>query len=553
MESTNQPIHVSKLYHIMNSNAAVTWLDIHGEYNGYVPNCDTVKNESFSSNNNIKLPRDIGIDFIKWLSEISNIDYKIVDAESCFDKTGTACTTSELIIINPCIQNNEIVSTPAILIHCSVLQNVFQKMGYLQNIPFCNYVAIDFSSDSIKEKKNLTPLLNGKDVRHFKTTFESLQRIIDIKNVNEIQNNNLLSYIGGLLIDKNWSSKNSAAFRYYLYNRNTVCSYKNAFELYNYIVKHPTPFISDKLELCPNMSIQNVKWSDSIQKLSFDSNEITLIYKCSSKLREEAWKLGVKTYYDLLKISKHIKIPPISLKIIWANHKDNKYPIISPRKLTQSNHLTLLTMIKKSPWFTCDFETVIDDGKLWIFMITTSISIGNTLIEIHTDSMQFLTVSEQIRVLNDWIQWMKGGLSNISKDLLFENVPVFHWSTAEKTFLTKCLNQNPTTSELYNDLSNILWSDACEIFKKEEIVIPGAFDYKLKHIAGALLKHKKIKCSWDDDVQNGFVAMQLALENYNSKKRRRSDTKNFLKRIQKYNENDVLVLEDIVCFLQTMI
>ena len=57
-------------------------------------------------------------------------------------------------------------------------------------------------------------------------------------------------------------------------------------------------------------------------------------------------------------------------------------------------------------------------------------------------------------------------------------------------------------SELEKDLGNILWHDASQIFIKEQIVIPGAFDYKLKHIACALLKHKKIKCKWDDDVQN---------------------------------------------------
>ena len=135
---------------------------------------------------------------------------------------------------------------------------------------------------------------------------------------------------------------------------------------------------------------------------------------------------------------------------------------------------------------------------------------------------------------------------------LFENVKVFHWSNAEKVFLKNCMRQYELQKELVNDLNNVCWFDVCNVFLQEEIVIPGAFNYKLKNIAKALLKLKKITHTWDDDVQNGYVAMKCAIEKYKSKKRPRSGNGNFLIEIQKYNENDVLVLEDIVHFIKTM-
>ena len=343
-----QPIHVSNLYHIMNSNAIITWFDNHGEYNGYKPN----------ETNNLskkKLPSDKLLHFINWVIKINNKNLKIHDAENSLEKTSSAFLTSDLIIINPYIQNHEIVSTPASFIHSSVLQDVFKKIGYSWEIPFCNYVAIDFCLYEIKEKKKLTPLLNGKDVRHFKTTFESSQRILDELQINNNSNGN---FLGGLLIDNNWSSENSSAFQYYLYNCNHNCSYENALKSYHYIINHPEPCFGKILELCPNMNINNSKWSKCIQEISIENSEITLIYKCTTKIRQAAWELGVHDFHGLLSISDKINLPSISSKIIWANHRNNLSPIITPRKLKKKNNLTMLTEIEDCPWFTCDFETI---------------------------------------------------------------------------------------------------------------------------------------------------------------------------------------------------
>ena len=89
-----QPIHVSNLYHIMNSNAIITWFDNHGEYNGYKPN----------ETNNLskkKLPSDKILHFINWVIQINNKSLKIHDAENSLEKTSSAFLTSDLIIINP--------------------------------------------------------------------------------------------------------------------------------------------------------------------------------------------------------------------------------------------------------------------------------------------------------------------------------------------------------------------------------------------------------------------------------------------------------------------
>jgi hypothetical protein len=306
-------------------------------------------------------------------------------------------------------------------------------------------------------------------------------------------------------------------------------------------------------ELCMPVESSGVgeEWQPFVQWLAEKRNDMCLVYKVSVKQREKAWKIGARTYHDLWDRQnecKPLKLHPLSLNIIWANHRRNpEKQMVVPRKLTRPEHRDVVMHSQQHPYFIVDFETIRSE---WIFMVATVYY--NPLTQkrcVFTEQMHQLTDDEQVSMLHRWVSQMNALIAPADKPHLF------HWSAAEPQFLKSLFRKHPTllqrmqtrypktTEILTTSEEGLHWTDLCNIFLKEPITVPTCFDFQLKHIIKALVRLGLLRANnvWEEGgVQDGRTAMQMAERAY------KENTPSVFETIQKYNEADVLVLHDLL-------
>ena len=125
------------------------------------------------------------------------------------------------------------------------------------------------------------------------------------------------------------------------------------------------------------------------------------------------------------------------------------------------------------------------------------------------------------------------------------NSRFIHWTKAEPSQYNKCIEKFMLPNKNFIDLF--------EVFKKEPIVIQGAFSFSLKDISNAMYKNNMIKSSWTNNENikcvNGQDALILAIKLYKENNQVKEDN-NVLKVIRDYNEIDCKVLFEIIEYLR---
>jgi predicted RecB family nuclease len=137
---------------------------------------------------------------------------------------------------------------------------------------------------------------------------------------------------------------------------------------------------------------------------------------------------------------------------------------------------------------------------------------------------------------------MKEFMEEKQKEYPNKPIRIFHWSHAEKTFITSADDRHRNKWTKW--LSTIEWIDLCQIFKSEPIVVKDAFDFSIKSIGSALFKHQKIKTHWDTNITNGLSAMMDAIKYYKTK------DESIIQDIVKYNEIDCKIMWEITDYLR---
>lgn len=306
------------------------------------------------------------------------------------------------------------------------------------------------------------------------------------------------------------------------------------------------------LELCTPASLGGLsdEWHPFVHWLAQERRDMCLVYKIGATVREKAWKRGVHAYeevWDQQASLQSLKLNPLSLQIIWANHRSNpEKQMVVPRRLGTPEHRALVQHSRQHPYFIVDFETIRSD---WIFMVATvyynPITCERT---VFTEHMHHLTMEEQVGMLHRWVARMN---ALIPAD---QNPHLFHWSPAEPQFLRTLFTkhpallqqlhgQHPTTAHTLTTNGALRWTDLCAVFLKEPITVPTCFDFQLKHIIRALVRIGLLRANnvWEEGgVQDGRAAMALAERAY------RESTPSVFEDIQRYNEADVLVLQDVL-------
>ena len=308
----------------------------------------------------------------------------------------------------------------------------------------------------------------------------------------------------------------------------------------------------EREEMCPNMTINNNKWNSVKNEIASHNKELTLLWMVGQKNRQYANDNDVYKWDDKKCSSSTLnlkgKIGDIVDKLIEINNSDDK--LIFPDIITNNDY----GWQKEGKLdFFVDFETLnecfikkemtLNNSKTntnMIFMISIQYKEnGKYSTKTFKTNDKSFDIQKERYILDEFKKFIENKAKKLKSPIKF-----FHWSQAEYNFLN---NANKRHFGIYSDFINkIKFVDVCKIFTNEPIVVKNMFNFKLKEVANAFRSHGLIKTQWDDNIDNGFVAMMKASNYYANK----DDNKKIIDDISEYNKNDCVVLWEIVDYLR---
>ena len=296
-------------------------------------------------------------------------------------------------------------------------------------------------------------------------------------------------------------------------------------------------FNPHRTELRPNMKNKyDDKWKHFKQQLAVQQKDITLMYMCGKRARDELLSEGVNTWDD---------IP-----------KDKFQGFIEANTKNKNIRLDVNNAIIKSDinCFYVDFETASDlyddfskfpDTNAYsvIYLIGCLDRYGNYKHYI----ADRLNLESEATIIHQWIDDMLA-TANAAQD-----ITIFHWGNAEHQHLKHAFETNSLIKDKHK-FDKFSTVDLCDLFRKSKIHISGCFGYGLKDIGKNLFNQKLITHSWNDDIDGtqAMVAAWLAERECRNKAtiKRLVDTTLFdFRKIIEYNKNDCLVTADVAKLL----
>ena len=305
-------------------------------------------------------------------------------------------------------------------------------------------------------------------------------------------------------------------------------------------------------ELYPNMNVDSGKWQKEKEVLAEEIGEITSIWYCGIKHRSNAIKNGITTWKDKNCNSKTLgyggKRGKVIDKILNIN-RQNKHKLL-PLKLQTDLH----SWRQVGNEIFVDFETFADvfaplnqfpeqKSTDMIFMIGVYYKEGAKWVYKNYIAKD-PTREAEYKIMNEF--------SNFVSDQ--GNPKIWYWCAEKRFWRTSEQRQYSRIKDKYlrdhisTDWGNKDWSDLCEVFKAEPVVIKDCFKYGLKPIAKAMRKHGMIQACIESECDSGMTAMINAWKCY--EKGGDVEDNPIMKDIAKYNEFDCVVLMDIITYLR---
>ena len=297
---------------------------------------------------------------------------------------------------------------------------------------------------------------------------------------------------------------------------------------------------SNKL-LYPNMCIDSGIWNEEKRKIAERIGEISTIWYCGSKQRDNALEHGISSWKDdrcnatALGIS-GTRANTIN-QIISVNRGDTKCNIL-PSKIETEMYNWRETVEEAY----VDFETISDivqdfttlplqTGEGYIFMI------GISWVENKTCKYKNFICESLSRVDEQMI------CTEFTDFILEKGFKKLWYWYAEKMFWNKAI----LSQRVENRIDNSMWCDLSKIFKEEPIVIKGCFKFGLKEVAKAMRNFGMIKCKDTSSTGNGMNAMIKAKNHYNQGYGKDSV---IMRDLSTYNKFDCVVLYEILDYLR---
>lgn len=447
---------------------------------------------------------------------------------------------------------NNLYGCPDLLVRSDKIKEIF-NCEYVDDFKSSklgldyHYVVIDIKHSTISMAANGINITNGNQIPAYKGQIYVYNKILgeiqgyeprygyilgkryEFKNYDICDFMNKIAVIDFLDYDKKYIDEVQDAIKWIIRVRDDGKNWKLL----------PRPSIP---ELYPNMKVNN--FSNIKEKLNNEIGEITGIWNCSIKNRENCHKRKIYSWKDEdcnsetlgFKKSKRAKIVD---NIIDINRNESKN--INLDELFAYNWDNFSENKKE---FYLDFETVDKNmnkltGKSdqFIFMIGIGWEDkGKWMFKcFHLDN---LTNRDERNMLYDFFKFLK----DKEKEYKSESV-LIHWTKAEPQFLKR-------SCEKYNmnlNYKNVQFFDMYDLFVDNFISIKGCFNYSLKNVARSMFNNRMIDTSWDKDnvCSNGLNAMYYALQYYNKK-----EDFNIMKSIINYNEIDCNVMYDILKYIR---
>lgn len=432
----------------------------------------------------------------------------------------------------------------------NLIPNTIDNFDELINNKFY-YFAIDIKNSTIQLNKDGKYVLNSGNLPFYKTQLllytQALSNIFNINITksfilgkryhwaNNCYENNPFAKLGEI------DYKNIDTIYYEKFNEsliwvNNLRSNGNKWKLL------PKPSIP---ELYPNMKNNNdFNWRPIKNNLANKINEITQIWNVGIKQRIIAHKQKIYSWKNkkcnskILGFKNNSGVASIVDKIININRNTRSNNKINPQIITyNSNNWKVCP--NNTLEFYIDYETITNELGTYIFMI--GVGYNDEGWKFNNFFLSELSDNEfKIMINNFWI-FIKSTLESKKKI----NSRFIHWTKAEPSQYYKCIDKFMLPNKNFMDLF--------EVFKKEPIVIKGAFSFSLKDISKAMYKNKMIKTCWPKNknikCENGQDALLLALKLYKENNNIRKDN-SILKVIRDYNEVDCKVLFEIIEYLR---
>lgn len=556
----------SKIYNYMNNDCIVDWIKLYGDNNN---------NKNFSNINSqlIKTPSftnilmDKGIDFesniIKYIND--NI-HSVYFCSNTFDEQSHNKTVELMKQGVPIIHSASVINKKNntggiidLLVRSDFLDKIIKECPLSDEEKILkakklsgnyHYVVIDIKFSTLYLRSDGIHLLNQNNVPAYKSQLYIYNEAIGsiqgytpsksyllgrkykfTKNKIQFSSNNCFEKLGVVNfadIDLDYKTKTKNAISWFRDLKRSG---------HNWSISPPI-----RKELFPNMCVDSGYWNKYKKIISNEIDEITKIWMCGPRHRENCIEKNIFSWSDENCNSKNLglknNIANIVDRILNINRQTTD--LILPKKIeseiydwrTEKNNLYI------------DFETVnsvilenfknipCQNSNNIIFLIGVGFIKNNKWVY-KKFLVNNLSNSEELRIIKDFKQYID----------TFNNHKIVYFH-AENTFWEKALSKHnlPSSYKLKNTC------DVLKLFKDEPIVLKNCFDFSLKNIAKTMKSHNMISTSLETDCKNGFSAMVNAIDIYS--KNTNVNNNDEMKDIIKYNEFDCKILYDILTYLR---
>ena len=308
----------------------------------------------------------------------------------------------------------------------------------------------------------------------------------------------------------------------------------------------PTP---SRPELYPNMKNQSdYPYTANKIDLSKKLGEITNVWNCGISKRHIAHSNKIYNWQNTKCTSQNMGLNKNKTSIT-IDH------ILNINRSTEI--IRKIDLLKNNKWrnfgknvveFYIDYETINSNigqlsensGNDFIFMIGIGWEENNKWMFKNFILTELTNECELTMMFNFW-----DFIKEKKKELQKNEIYFIHWTQAEHTFYNKFLHKHNSLK-----FPSVIFYDLYQLFLDNNVVVNGALDFKLKHIAKAMYNNKLINSSWDitNPCASGLDAMYNAYKIYKT-----NDINNsIMSYIAQYNEIDCKVLWEILKYLRTL-
>lgn len=284
--------------------------------------------------------------------------------------------------------------------------------------------------------------------------------------------------------------------------------------------------------LYPNMKvscndISMDRWKNEYAK---ELKEITLLWKCHPKQRENIHKRGIYSFEDPQLNVNHLGISSDHDKFVLEKMLELYHCKNDHKQIYVPSHFTFVNERRYELYV--DFETL--DSFIYWIGVGIYDNDSNTFTYQCFVSSIYPNAESQETVMSDFITFL---------ETLHSNYILYYWY-AEKRFWTIATKSCHSTQVLNYDTSQ--WMDLCLFFMHTPIIIKDCFNFKLKVLAKAMKRFGMIDIVCPEECQSGHESIDLAKQYF-----QRQDP-HVLSILESYNHFDCKVMYEMVCFLKTL-